>query len=373
MRAWRLACAALLLCAGAVFARADASRPPLRVGTSGDYAPFSKAGQGFDVDAARLLAASLGRELELVPFRWPELEAQVRRGDFDVAMSGVTWRPERDVTGRMSLVVAIGGPCWIGAATPKSVAVNRGGVLERFARAHFPAARIETVDANLSLPERLASGAVEAIVTDSFELAAFARASDARHCEPARDRKVWWVAPAREAELGPALDAFSRAREPELAKLRERWFGVARPLAEADRLIDLIARRLAYMPAVGAWKRANGRPIADPAQEARVLADVAARAQALGLEVGPVRELFALEIELAKRVQSRVVLAPSGLDLATQLRPALAELAERQLESLSLARPLAPGALETATLEPLREWLEPAEVSELAGVLARIR
>jgi len=364
---------AALLCIAAVRARADESRPSLRVGTSGDYAPFSKAGEGFDVDAARLVADALGQDLVLVPFRWPELQERITRGDFDVAMSGVTWRPERAVFGRMSLAVAIGGPCWLGAASPKSVAVNRGGVLERFARAHFPNARIETVDANLSLPERLATGSVEAIVTDSFELQAFARAGDPRHCEPARDRKVWWVAPARAEALGAALDPLVRAREPELSKLREKWFGAAQPQEEADRLVDLIARRLAFMPSVGAWKRAHGRPIADPGQETRVLDNVAKSATAKGLDPIAVRALFALEIELAKRIQERVSGALENLDLDTQLRPALAELSDRQLESLALVGRLDSQNLDSSTLEPLREWLEPAEVTALVATLSRIR
>ncbi len=364
-----------LVCCQASLADADASapRPVLRVGTSGDYAPFSKAGQGFDVDAARLVAEALGFELVLVPFKWPELEARVARGDFDLAMSGVTWRPERAVIGRMSLAVAIGGPCWLGAASPKSVAVNRGGVLERFARAHFPNARIVTVEANLSLPARLASGEVEAIVTDSFELAAFSKADDPQHCEPARDRKVWWVAPARAVELGAALDPLVRAREPELEKLRLKWFGTAQPQDEADRLVDLIARRMAFMPSVGAWKRAHGRPIADPAQEARVLEGVAKSARDRGLAPDPVRALFALEIELAKRIQTRAAAGAADLDLETQLRPALAELSDRQLESLSLVRPLDSGALDAATLEPLRELLEPDEVADLVRALSTIR
>jgi len=346
---------------------------PLRVGTSGDYAPFSADGQGFDVDAARLVAGELGRELVLVPFRWPELEAAVMRGDFDVAMSGVTWRPERAVVGRMSLAVAVGGPCWLGAAAPKSVAVNRGGVLERFARAHFPNARIEAVDANRSLPERLASGEVEAIVTDSFELRAFAKPGEASHCEPARDRKVWWIAPARAAELGPALDRLVRRREPELETLRARWFGAAAPQDEADRVVDLLARRLAFMPAVGAWKRAHQRPIEDLAQEARVLEGVDARAKTLGLDPAPVRALFALQIDLAKRVQSRTAPGAATLDLDTQLRPALAELSDRQLEALVLAAPIDSAALDPATLEPLREWLEPSEVEAVARALSGIR
>ena len=375
MRRCAGALSAALLCIAGSLAHADehAARPVLRVGTSGDYAPFSKTGQGFDVDAAQLVADALGFELVLVPFKWPELEARVARGDFDVAMSGVTWRPERAVVGRMSLAVAIGGPCWLGAAAPKSVAVNRGGVLERFARAHFPNARIETVDANLSLPSLLASGEVEAIVTDSFELEAFSQAGDPKHCEPARDRKVWWVTPARAAELGAALDPIVRTREGELAKLRLKWFGAAQPQDEADRLVDLIARRLAFMPSVGAWKRAHGRPIADPAQEARVLDGVAKSAQDLGLDPSAVRALFALEIELAKRIQIRSAGGAAELDLETQLRPALAELSDRQLESLSLVDPLDSRALDAPTLEPLLELLEQVEVDDLVRALSRIR
>jgi ABC-type amino acid transport substrate-binding protein len=365
-------CAVLLLCASGL-ARADGPRPVLRVGTSGDYAPFSNAGQGFDIDAARLVADALDRELVWVPFRWAELSERVAHGDFDVAMGGVTWRPERAVIGRMSLAVAIGGPCWIGPPSPKSVAVNHGGVLERFARAHFPGARIETVDANQTLPARLASGEVEAIVTDSFELGAFARVGDPTHCEPARDRKVWWVTPARAAELGPLLDPLVRQREPELAKLREKWFGAPQRQEEADRLVDLIARRLAMMPAVGAWKRAHERPIEDTAQEARVLESVQRRAIDLGLDPGALRDLFALEIELSKRIQVRAANGDLQLDLDTQLRPALAELSDRQIESLALAAPVDSGALDPGTLEPLNELLEPVEVAELAGALSRIR
>ena len=366
---------AVFLCIAAALAQADerAPRPVLRVGTSGDYAPFSKAGQGFDVDAARLLADALGFELVRVPFKWPELEARVARGDFDIAMSGVTWRPERALVGRMSLAVAIGGPCWLGAAAPKSVAVNRGGALERFARAHFPNARVETVNENLSLPSLLASGAVEAIVTDSFELGAFSKAGDSKHCEPARDRKVWWLAPARAAELGPALDPLVRAREPELEKLRLKWFGSAQPQDEADRVVDLIARRFAFMPSVGAWKRAHSRPIADPDQEKRVLDGVTKSARGLGLDPAAVRALFALEIELAKRIQIRAAGGAAELDLETQLRPALADLSDRQLESLSLLGPVASRALDAPTLEPLRELLEPDEIAERVRALSRIR
>jgi hypothetical protein len=86
-----------------------------------------------------------------------------------------------------------------------------------------------------------------------------------------------------------------------------------------------------------------------------------------------VRALFALQIELAKRIQARAPAPAAELDLAAQIRPALAELSERQLEALALAVPLDPETLDRGTLEPLAALLEPDEVRELAAVLGRVR
>jgi hypothetical protein len=174
----------------------------------------------------------------------------VRSDDFDVAMSGVTWRPERAVVGYMSLGLAAGGPCWLGAPTPKSVGVNEGGVLERYARTRFPNARLKVVKENRSLPERFARGEIEAIVTDSFELEIWQRRVRApSHCEPARPQRCGWR--RRPPPVRSAADAFVRD-EVEPAALRERWFRRPQPCDEADHVVDLVARRLAFMPAVGA-------------------------------------------------------------------------------------------------------------------------
>jgi len=352
---------------------ACASAPPLRVGTSGDYAPFSKDGAGFDVDVARRFAAEQGRALELVPFQWPELAPALARGDFDVAMSGVTWRPDRDVHGWLSLAIGQGGPCWIGEAEPTVVGVNKGGVLEVFARARFPQARIVTTDDNAALPGLLASGQVEAIVTDSFEIADFRRPGDTSLCVAETYRKVYWVAPARAEALGPALDAFLRAHEPELQGLRAKWFGAPLPRDGTDELCDLVARRLELMDAVGAWKRAHDKPIEDPAQEARVLDAVAARARALGLDPASVRALFQLEIELAKRIQRSARPAPHTLDLDTELRPALARLSDRQLEALARSAPVPEASFDATALAPLAALLEPAELAALRTALGAVK
>ena len=91
--------------------RAVPGEAPLRVGTSGDYPPFSERAAdgsitGFDIEVAREYAAARGRRLELVPFRWPELAARLAAGDFDVAMSGITVRPDRLLVGTMTAAVA---------------------------------------------------------------------------------------------------------------------------------------------------------------------------------------------------------------------------------------------------------------------------
>ncbi len=344
----------------------------LRIGTSGDYAPFSLDGAGFDVDVAELLSAELGMPIEWLRFRWPELARDVRENRFDVAMSGVTWRPERAVLGRMSLAVASGGPCLLGDPEPRRLAVNRGGVLERWARRRFPEAEIDAVLDNRSLPARLESGDVDAIVTDSFELAHFRRPGFAERCEPPRDRKVYWIAPAAVATLGPAIDRFLREREPELELLRARHFGNARARAESDHLIDLIARRIALMPAVAAWKRRNDRPIADSAREELVLARVAEQVSAVGLEPGAALRLFELQIELARTVQARAP-AVEPLDLERELRPALLQLAERIVDSLARAVPVDPNALEAGRLAPLATLLEPNEIDRLRAAILAVR
>jgi cyclohexadienyl dehydratase len=348
----------LLLLASALSACTTPPPPaPLRVGTSGDYAPFSLRGEGFDLDVARALGADLGYRIEIVPFRWPELARDVRRGAFDVAMGGVTWRPDRAVLGYMTRAVALGGPCLLGSADPQRIGVNRGGVLERWARRRYPDREIVTVDANLELPALLAAGRVDAIVTDSFEIASFRRPGVAESCAPARDRKVYWVAPGAPPGLGAAIDRWLAEHEPSIDALRARWFGSPAPRDGLDHLADLLARRMALMPAVAAWKRARGAPLEDPAREAEVLERAALRARDRGLDPDGVRELFRVQIELAKIVQARAPEGPPTLDLAAELRPLLGELGDRIVDAL---------------VELRGQSLDPARVSDALSLVEEL-
>ena len=371
----------------------------LRVGTSGDYAPFSHDGHGFDIDVAAALAQSLGAELEWVSFRWPELTDAARRGDFDVAMSGVTWRPARAIEGRLSRAVAAGGPCLLSTTTrhpPGRVAVNRGGILEAYARRSLRFSAIRAVDDNTALPQLLLAAEVDAIVTDSFELAHFRRPGWHERCEPRRDRKVYWITRVAPAGLAERIDAWIGSQEPLLARLRQRHFGEAAPRSDLQHLVDLLSRRLELMPAVAATKRARGLPVEDPRREQAVLASMRARAAERGVQLPGLDRLFVTQMELAKAVQRRVMLraptasagvaapaskaatplepvsaaAPQPLDL-DQLRATLLVLGDRILDALLPA----PGwaSIETEDLGLLAPLLRPEELLQLRDALRGVQ
>ncbi len=344
----------------------------LRVGTSGDYAPFSTLEGdervGFDIDVARELSRDLGMRVQWVAFAWPELSAAVAAGAFDIAMSGVTWRPPRAVLGYMTQAVASGGPCLLGDPAAARVAVNRGGMLEAWSREHLPGREVLAVDDNLSLPDLLESGTVGAIVTDSFELSSFRRPGFSERCELPHSRKVYWVAPER-ADLGPRVDEWLLGHEPRLRELRDRWFGDPAGVDASARLVDVLARRMALMPFVAAYKRAHGLPIEDLERERVVLEAAVRRARVAGLDAAGVRELFALLIDLAKAVQARSS-QEEALDLEGALRPLLLRLGEQVVAALRRAR--AAGGLaemSPARLELLSAWLTEPERARLVRAL----
>ena len=362
-------------------------KPVLRVGTSGDYPPFSTVGDvaadgsasrsGFAVEVAGRLARDLGYDVAFVPYDWPDLASAVAANEFDVAMSGVTWRPGRAAAGWMSRAVASGGPCVVSAADAASplaqVAVNRGGILERWTRDRFGsgATRIVAVDDNLSLPGRLERGEVDAFITDSFEVEHFGRDGWRRRCEAPVDRKVFWVAPGRADELGPAIDRWIQRNEGWLEGRREEWFGRGQGRDELDHLLDLVARRLAFMPPIAVWKAARGVAIEDPERERIVLEAAGRTAAEFGLDPAPVREWFALQIDLAKAVQRRTAPAAPTLELDA-MRPALIRLGERQVRAL---RAMAAGPVREPApedLQVLAPYLSDAETERVRAGLARL-
>jgi cyclohexadienyl dehydratase len=82
----------------------------LRVGLTGDYAPYSLRGPdgditGADVRMAQALAKKLGVRLEIVPTTWESMTADFKAGRFDIAMGGVSVTAERAAIGDFSVTV----------------------------------------------------------------------------------------------------------------------------------------------------------------------------------------------------------------------------------------------------------------------------
>ncbi len=333
----------------------------LRVGTSGDYPPFSVHAadgtwSGFDVEVARAYAAARGRRLELVPFRWADLATRVAAGDFDAAMSGITVRADRLLVGTLTAAVARaeavvlvrrGDPPRDGLdRAGVRIAVNRGGHLERVARDRLAHATLVTIDDNRRLPAMLADREVEAIVSDTLEAATFDPSAFVIAARWSRDRKAYWVAPGRDA-LADDLDAWLLARERDgmLPRLRaERLVGDTTPATspELARVADLAARRLLLMPEVAAAKHAAGLPIVDAPREAAVITRAVERARAAGLDAAGAEHLARAEIGAARAVQEATRSAPTprppdAPTLAT-LRPRIDALDTALLRAITVAR-----------------------------------
>jgi cyclohexadienyl dehydratase len=364
---------ALCLIASGTAARSEPGTAPgagsepgtLRVGTSGDYPPFSDGSrssgyEGFDVSVARVYAEERGLALEWVPFRWPRLLEDLAAGRFDVAMSGITVRPERSAVGRFSVPVVESGAVvivrepdrWDRAEALDTrvarVGVNAGGHLERVARRKFEKATLLAIPENDAVPAALISGSVDAVVTDQHEAELWIREIEggAIYGPFTRDRKAYLVRADR-SELAADLDAWLLAREADgaLAKLRRKHLTAPVPVAPATPLEALLAamdERLMLMPIVGASKREEGLPLEAPERETRVLdagvSAVAAAARRMASPPPPeaaVRAFFRAQIEAAKQVQWAALhddgfATPEPLpDLESELRPALLRIGEK--------------------------------------------
>jgi hypothetical protein len=366
-----LAIFALCLCC--IPGLAAAQGAVLRVAVVDHFPPFSNAGEGFDVDLARRLAADLHMRLEWVQFRWPDLVRMARENAFDVAMSGIVWSPERAVIGWMSHTLVIEGHCLVGSLTPQRVAVNRGGLLERWVRAEFPHSQVITVDDGSSRPRRLAAGEVDAFAAQGFELRYLARPEWPTRCLTPLDREVFWISPRRAADLGPRIDAWIVEHEPFIVRLRQRWFGGSGWRTDSDRLIDLICRRLELMRAWAWGQRAPSALAESAARVEHEPSDLAALARRARLDPEGVRRLFAL-LYMASQTSWR---RPDGdapsLDLETELRPALVQLDQRIVQVLGRASPLSPATLDLGRMCGLQQLLGEDDCERLQGALLAVR
>ena len=193
------AAAALVLLAGSALlqpARAGATLDTihrtgiLRVGTTGDYKPFSFRNpdgtyQGADITMVRRLAARLGARVEFVPTVWAQLNTDYSAGKFDIAVGGVTNLAPRAARGPFTATTYVDGKRPVARCTDRDrftsvaainqpgvrVVVNPGASNEEFARANFPRARLTVHPDNPTVSDEIVAGRADVFVTDGIEVA----------------------------------------------------------------------------------------------------------------------------------------------------------------------------------------------------------
>lgn len=161
----------------------------LRVGTTGDYKPFSfhapdGSYRGADITMARSLAEKLGVRVVFVPTTWSTLSADFVAGRFDIAVGGVTILPARETIADFSTATLVDGKRPITRCADRTrfnsiaaidqpgvrVVVNPGASNETFARAHFPHAKLTVFPDNVSVFDEIAAGREDVMVTDGIEV-----------------------------------------------------------------------------------------------------------------------------------------------------------------------------------------------------------
>ena len=166
----------------------------LRIGTTGDYAPFSSDASssdastthytGIDIDMAEDLADSLGVEARFIQTSWPTLMADLAAGRFDIAMSGVSRTLSRARTGYFSTPYHVGGKTPITVCHRAGdfdelaridqagvrVIVNPGGTNEKFIDTRISAATKILHDDNRTIFEAIINDKADLMITDAIEV-----------------------------------------------------------------------------------------------------------------------------------------------------------------------------------------------------------
>lgn len=160
----------------------------LRIGTTGDYAPFSLESDGrlsgMDVELARALAHELAVEPIFLRTSWPSLNEDLRRDAFDLAIGGISATAERRAAAALSVPYLSGGKTIIArcadaarfagiAAVDRAgvrVIVNPGGTNEQFVRANLHRAAIRVYADNRTIFDEIRARRADVMITDDTEV-----------------------------------------------------------------------------------------------------------------------------------------------------------------------------------------------------------
>jgi cyclohexadienyl dehydratase len=217
----------------------------LRVGTTGDYTPFSLLQpdggyQGADIDMAYDLAERLGVGIEFVPTVWVDLLDDFLADRFDIAMGGVTVTPERAAQASFST------PTFVDAKRPLArreyrdrftnfaaidqpgvrIIANPGSANEAFVRGHFRQATVIIHHDNASVFNELVADRADVMITDGLEADHQARLHPELCAVPV-------AAPFTRLEK-----AYMFARDPAMRAFIDGWLAAAFESGQWQRALD---------------------------------------------------------------------------------------------------------------------------------------
>ncbi|MEZ2221652.1 transporter substrate-binding domain-containing protein [Rhizobium sp. RCC_161_2] len=157
----------------------------IKIGTTGDYKPFSYKGAdgtltGADISMGKDLATSLNVKPEFVMTTWKTMLDDFKAGKFDVALGGITVNPARAEVGDFSVPNVSDGKRPIARCADKDkyatleaidqpsvrVIVNPGGTNDKFAHEHFSKAPIQEFADNKAIFDEIAADKADGIEVD---------------------------------------------------------------------------------------------------------------------------------------------------------------------------------------------------------------
>ena len=217
----------------------------LRVGTTGDYTPFSLLQRdgsyaGADIDMAHDLAARLGVAIAFVPTVWVDLLDDFLADRFDVAMGGVTVTAARAERAFFSIPTFVDGKrplarrqdrdrfTSIAAIDQPGVRLiaNPGSANEAFARANFKQATVIIHHDNASVFHELVAVRADVMITDGLEADHQARLHPELCAVPV-------AAPFTRLEK-----AYMFARDPAMKAYIDGWLAAAFESGQWQRALD---------------------------------------------------------------------------------------------------------------------------------------
>jgi chorismate mutase-like protein len=386
------------------------ARGVLRIGTTGDYAPYSildvraDAYVGADIALARRLALELGLRPEFVATTWKTLLADANAGRFDVALGGISVTAERERTQLFSNAYSTDFKvpvtrCGEEQRFDTQAEINRpetrlienpGGTNEQFARAQFPAASLTIHADNRSVFGEIVARRADVMVTDSVEAQlqsatglGLCQAKSSAQWAPARKAIMLAPDPALKQQVNRALDRMDMTHT--YARLRAQWMENARLAGNAEsppaRLARLMDLRLTIMTEVARWKWNRKAPIEDLPRERAQLDSLRTRGATLGIAPAQIERIFGAQVNASKVLQTELferwkredIAEFAGvLDLEKELRPQIDSVTADILavlgkwdgrastrESLGAftMQPISERALDTA-LQPLLQGLK---------------